>query len=130
MSTQTIGTPPPPERLTDYMRTRLCGEWAALEAERLKLQKAASDKKKRQDQIERDLVAQLKLDGESICDLKKWQFGLELKPGSAAWKAWLIAEAGEERVEELVAAVPKKEDFFLRAKEPAANPAGRRKKAA
>jgi len=137
MATQRLGDVPAPERITDYTRARLCAEWHALDNERLKLQAAALAKRKRQDEIERDLGGQALLDGTGVVDLPRWQFGYELVAGFFSYRDELVKEIGLDELNTRKAAVPQKRDFFLRDKGPArpaaktkASPRARHKRAA
>ena len=102
-----------PERMTDYGRTKLAAEYAALDNGRLKDQESAAQKAKRQKEIELLLGAQARLDGVALCDLPRWQFGFELVDGFFSYKDALVAEIGEEELTRRKADVPQKEKFFL-----------------
>lgn len=130
MATQKLGLPDKPERISDYLRTRLCAQWAALDAERLKLNEAARAKAKRQAEIEALLTGQLQIDGALICDLARWQFGLELVAGSLSYKDELVKVIGDEELQKLKAAAPEREKFFLRDKGRAKPAAMSKRKAA
>jgi hypothetical protein len=116
MPTQKVSKADPAERLTDYARNRLCAEWAALDAERLKLERDASAKKKRQTAIAETLLGQLAVEKTSAIDLKRWQFGIELVAGSFPAMAELEKEIGAEELARRKEAVPQRERFFLRDK--------------
>ena len=120
MATQKLGKAAEPERITDYTRNRLCAEHKALDDERLKLEGQARAKAKRVAEIDDALCAQLKLDGASVCDLARWQFGLELVAGYLSYKDELVSVIGYDELERRKAAVPPRERFFLRDKGPPA----------
>ena len=121
MATQKLGEASPPERITDYTRTRLCAERKALDDERLKLEGQARAKAKRIAELDDTLSAQLNLDGTSVCDLPRWQFGFELVAGYLSYKDELVSVIGYDELERRKAAVPPREKFFLRDKgQPAA----------
>ncbi len=119
---QVVGRAAGPERLTDYKRAALCREWARLEDERLELQAAMYERGKQCQAIETQLNEQLDLDGVNLVDLARFQFGRELVKGTMYYKQALIDALGLEEFERRQAAVPKKEKFFLREKEPPKKP--------
>lgn len=113
---QTLGTAAGPQRLTDYKRARLCAEWSRLEDERLDLQAQMYERGKQCQAIERQLAEQLDVDGVTLVDLARYQFGRELVRGTMYYKQALIDELGLEEFERRQAAVPAKQKFFLRDK--------------